>query len=65
MAKWLLGGFEEQRKAREPSRRGEEGEGIRERERESWGRITLGFVGFCFAFDEKSLKYFEQMNDMI
>lgn len=38
--------------------------GLRD-QRESRGQITLGLVGFCFMFDGKSLKYFEQMSDMI
>lgn len=44
LAKWLLGGFEEQRKASEPSRRGMEGEGIRERAGAGSPWASLGFV---------------------
>lgn len=34
-------------------------------ERESQGQSTVGPIGFRFAFDGESLKYFEQMSDTI
>lgn len=58
LAKWLLGGFKE-RKALQ------EGCGEGRHQRESQGRSTVGLLGFSFAFEWKSLKYFEQISDTI
>lgn len=56
LAKWLLDRFKEQQECQNTPRAAE---------KESWGQITLGLVGFCFSCNGKSLKYFEQMSVMI